>query len=174
MNDAIGRTPWTWNFKAGAPRRLLTRMATTSRATSAGDSSAPIGRLHGERSRARARVIAFGTDAPVSPPDPWPGISVASRRADPSWSGALGRALEPAQALGLVAALRAACHGQLLAAGEGLLGGALSSGRRADLVVVPVDALERPVHSGGALASARSRLTLIDGEVVHRDADFDG
>ena len=30
-------------------------------------------------------VVAFGTDAPVVPIDPWPGIALAVLRHDPSW-----------------------------------------------------------------------------------------
>ena len=30
-------------------------------------------------------VVAFGTDAPVEPIDPWPGIAMAVLRRDPSW-----------------------------------------------------------------------------------------
>lgn len=118
-------------------------------------------------------VIAFGTDAPVSPPDPWPGIAVAAHQDDPDWSPALREVMDPGQSLGLPAALRAACHGPLLAAGEGIRGGILSAGRRADLIVVPAAGLEEPVTPRGALAETRSRLTLIDGQVVHRDPDFD-
>ena len=34
---------------------------------------------------ATGAVIAFGTDAPVEPMDPWPGLALAVRREDPRW-----------------------------------------------------------------------------------------
>jgi hypothetical protein len=38
-------------------------------------------------------------------------------------------------------------------------------GQRADLVVVPIEALTEPVEPGGPLGTARPRLVLIDGAV---------
>ena len=52
-------------------------------------------------------LIPFGTDAPVEPPDPWPGIAVAVARRDP-----LRQDDEPiggAHAISLDRAVRAAC-----------------------------------------------------------------
>ena len=43
--------------------------------------------------------------------------------------------------------------------------GRLVPGQRADLVVLPIEALTEPVEPGGALATARPRLVLVDGEV---------
>ena len=43
--------------------------------------------------------------------------------------------------------------------------GRLVPGQRADLVVVPIAALTEPVEPGGALATARPRLVLVDGAV---------
>jgi hypothetical protein len=40
-------------------------------------------------------------------------------------------------------------------------------GQRADLVVVPIEALTEPVEPGGALATARPRLVLVDGAVAY-------
>ncbi len=36
-------------------------------------------------------VLAFGTDAPVEPIDPWPGLTMAVTRSDPSWPAARHR-----------------------------------------------------------------------------------
>jgi predicted amidohydrolase YtcJ len=44
--------------------------------------------------------------------------------------------------------------------------GRLIPGQRADLVVLPATALSHPIEPGGALATARPRLVMIDGEVA--------
>ncbi|HLO35459.1 MAG TPA: hypothetical protein VK194_05225, partial [Candidatus Deferrimicrobium sp.] len=44
--------------------------------------------------------------------------------------------------------------------------GRLVPGQRADLVVLPASALSHPIEPGGALATARPRLVMVDGEVV--------
>ena len=129
------------------------------------DVSYPYGSL-----AAAGALLAFGTDAPVEPPDPWPGISLAVTRLDPAWAEA--GPLAPGERLDLTRAIRAACLGPALVAGEHR-GGRLVPGCPADLVVLPAEALAEPVAPGGALASARPLLTLLDGEEVHRDPAFD-
>jgi predicted amidohydrolase YtcJ len=108
-------------------------------------------------------VVAFGTDAPVEPIDPWPGLSMAVTRSDPSWPAGT-RPFGPDEALSLERALRAACVAPPLTAGERDRG-RLVPGQRADLVVLPIEALIEPVVPGGALATARPRLVLVDGQV---------
>jgi hypothetical protein len=108
-------------------------------------------------------VLAFGTDAPVEPIDPWPGLAMAVTRRDSSW-GDGAAPFGPHEALTLERSLRAACVGPPVTAGERDRG-RLVPGQRADLVVVPIDALTEPVVPGGALATARPRLVLIDGAV---------
>ena len=44
--------------------------------------------------------------------------------------------------------------------------GRLIPGQRADLLVIPTEALTNPVQPGGALATARPRVVVIDGETV--------
>ena len=68
----------------------------------------------------------------------------------------------PDEALTLEQALRAACVGPAVTAGERDRG-RLVPGQRADLVVLPIEALTEPVEPGGALATARPRLVLVDG-----------
>jgi hypothetical protein len=131
-------------------------------------------RLWGDRAETRAyaleaiertgAVLASGTDAPVEPPDPWPGIACAVTRAAPSWppgTAALGRA----NGLGLWSAIRAACLGPARCAGE-TDRGRLVAGHRADLVIVPAAAVSEPVEVDGALWHARPRVVLVDGEIV--------
>jgi predicted amidohydrolase YtcJ len=130
--------------------------------------------LWGERAESRGypmrslvdsgAVVAFGTDAPVEPIDPWPGLSMAVTRIDGSWPEGIppfGRQ----ERLTLDQALRAACVAPAIAAAE-TDRGRLVPGQRADLVVIPADALTNPIEPGGALATARPRLVMIDGEVA--------
>ena len=39
-------------------------------------------------------------------------------------------------------------------------------GQRADLIVIPAEAVTNPIEPGGALATARPRLVMIDGDVA--------
>jgi predicted amidohydrolase YtcJ len=113
---------------------------------------------------ATGAVMAFGTDAPVEPFDPWPGIALAVTRSDPSWPPGFG-GFGAREALSLERALRAACVDGAVSAGE-LDRGRLTVGQRADVVVLPAAVLEEPVQPGGALATARPDLVMLDGEVV--------
>ena len=109
-------------------------------------------------------VLAFGTDAPVESFDPWPGIALAVRREDPRWPAGTP-AFAPAEALSLDRALRAACVDPASSAREPDRG-RLTVGQRADLAVIPAAALREPVEPGGALATARPSLVVMDGRVV--------
>ena len=131
-------------------------------------------RLWGARAEERAyafaaleragAVIAFGTDAPVEPVNPWTGIACAVTRASPEWPDGMAP-FGQANALSLWQALRAACVGPAITAGERDRG-RLVPGQRADLVVLPAAALAEPVEVGGALWHARPRLVLVDGLVA--------
>ncbi len=109
-------------------------------------------------------LLPFGTDAPVEPIDPWPGVEVAVTRAAASWPAG-APPFGPAEALTLDRALRAACVDASLSAGEGDRG-RLTEGHRADLVVVPAAAFAEPVAVGGPLGTTRPRCVLMDGQVV--------
>jgi hypothetical protein len=109
-------------------------------------------------------VVAIGTDAPIEPIDPWPGIACAVTRSAPSWPAGTAP-LGPAQSLPLWRAIRAACVDPAISAGE-LDRGRLVGGHRADVVVLPAAAISEPVETGGGLWHARPRLVLVDGEVV--------
>jgi predicted amidohydrolase YtcJ len=109
-------------------------------------------------------VLAFGTDAPVEPIDPWPGLSMAVTRIDGSWPRG-SPPFGPGERVTLEQAVRAGTIGPAVAAGE-LDRGRLIPGQRADLVVIPTEAMVNPVEPGGALATARPRLVMIDGEVA--------
>ena len=109
-------------------------------------------------------LLAFGTDAPVEAIDPWPGLGMAVCRRDRSWGDEVP-AFGPHNALSLEEALRAACIGPAIAAGE-TDRGRFVAGQRADLIVIPAAALNEPVEPGGALSTARPRLVLVDGQVA--------
>jgi hypothetical protein len=113
---------------------------------------------------ATGAVMPFGTDAPVEPFDPWPGIALAVRREDPRWpAGTVPYG--PHEALSLDRALRAACVDPAVAAREPDRG-RLTVGQRADVAVVPAAAIREPVEPGGPLSTARPTLVVMDGRVV--------
>jgi predicted amidohydrolase YtcJ len=112
---------------------------------------------------AHGALIPFGTDAPVEPVDPWPGIATAVARRDPFDDEAAPLGID--HAISVERAIRAACLDPALVAGRDDLG-RLLPGYSADLIVVP--ALVADDESDpSALASVRPVATLIDGELVH-------
>lgn len=113
---------------------------------------------------ATGAVVATGTDAPVEPVDPWPGIACAVTRSAPTWPAG-APAFGPHHALSLWRAIRSACVDPATSAGE-TDRGRLTAGHRADVVVLSAAAIAEPVEPGGALWHARPRLVLMDGEVV--------
>jgi predicted amidohydrolase YtcJ len=109
-------------------------------------------------------VVAFGTDAPVEPIDPWPGIAIAVLRRDPSW-GDDALAFGPDESLTLEQSLRAACVAPPATArdvGRGRLG----PGSSADLLVLPAAPRGEGEPGGAGFAAVRPRLVLVDGEVA--------
>ena len=113
---------------------------------------------------ATGAVIPTGTDAPVEPVDPWPGLACAVTRSAPSWPAGTPP-FGSGNALDLWRAIRAACVDPAISAGE-TDRGRLVPGHRADIVVVSAAALAEPVETGGALWNARPRMVLMDGLVV--------
>lgn len=108
-------------------------------------------------------VLAFGTDAPVEPIDPWPGIALAVLRRDPSWPEGV-EAYGPHETITLEESLRAATVGPALTAKDSL-GGRLIPGSLADIVVLPA-APDEALRSAESFAEVRPRLVLMDGGVV--------
>jgi len=108
-------------------------------------------------------VVPFGTDAPVEPIDPWPGIAIAVTRHDPSW-GADVPAFGPHEALTLEEALRANTVAPATTIRDPL-GGRLVPGARADLIVLPA-APREPEAQAATYATVRPRLVLVDGVPV--------
>ena len=109
-------------------------------------------------------VVAFGTDAPVEPIDPWPGIALAVRREDPRWADGTPP-FGPQEAIPLDRALRGQCVDPATSARQHDRG-RLTPGQVADVVVIPAAGIDDPVEPGGALATTRPMMVLMDGEVV--------
>ena len=114
---------------------------------------------------ATGAVIAFGTDAPVEPVDPWPGIALAVRRQDPRWPAGT-QPFAPAESLTLDRAIRAACIDPVRSTRESDRG-RLIVGQRADVVVVPAASFDEPVEPGGPLATTRPSKVFVDGRLVY-------
>lgn len=110
-------------------------------------------------------LIPFGTDAPVESIDPWPGIALAVTRRSLAWPASDARPFGAREALSVGRALRGACLDAAIVAGRSDRG-RLTAGARADMAVIPAIAIDAPTEPGGPLETARSRLTMIDGEVV--------
>ena len=109
-------------------------------------------------------VLAFGTDAPVEPIDPWPGIAMAVLRRDPGW-GTDAEPFGPHEALTLELALRAATVGPSITAREPDRG-RLVPGARADFLILPAAPRDVLEDAAAGFAQVRPRLVLIDGEIV--------
>ncbi len=113
-------------------------------------------------------LLPFGTDAPIEPIDPWPGLAMAAARHDPSWPAG-APPFGPDQALAMDRILRAACIDGPATAGEDDRG-RLVPGQRADLVVVPAAAIAGAAGAGepdvDTLRTVRPRLVLVDGGVA--------
>jgi len=110
-------------------------------------------------------LIPFGTDAPVEPLDPWPGIAVAMARRDPFAPDDVPLGID--HAISVERAVRATCLDPALVAGRTDLG-RLFPGYLADLIVIS-DIVARDGPDAAELASVRPSATLIDGVLVHGD-----
>jgi len=108
-------------------------------------------------------VLAFGTDAPIEPVDPWPGIALGVLRRDPSW-GADAEPFGPDEALTVEEALRAATVGPARLTRDEH-GGRLIPGAPADLIVLPA-APREPGERAATFAAVRPRLVLVGGRAL--------
>jgi predicted amidohydrolase YtcJ len=125
----------------------------------------PFGALH----RAGAR-IAMGSDWPVTDPHPlWAIYTAATRLGPPEDPHSVGEdvfttPLEPEQALDPAVALEAYTFGSAYANHHEHEVGRIEVGHLADIAV-----LDRPILDGGDISSARTVLTLVEGQAVHRE-----
>jgi predicted amidohydrolase YtcJ len=108
-------------------------------------------------------VVAFGTDAPVEPIDPWPGIAMAVLRRWPAWP-VEQPVFGPHETLTLDQALRANSIGAASAAREPARG-RLLPGAPADLIVLPA-APREPAAEAASFAKVHPRLVIVDGVAV--------
>ncbi|MBC8164161.1 MAG: amidohydrolase [Roseiflexaceae bacterium] len=106
-------------------------------------------------------TLAFGSDAPVEPLNPWLGIHAAVTRQRPNGLPAGG--WHPAQRLSVGEALRAFTSGA--AACSGMTGqlGMLALGTLADLAVLSADPFTTPA---AALHSITAEMTVLEGTIV--------
>lgn len=106
--------------------------------------------------------LAFGSDAPIEPPDPWLGMFAAVHRRYPDeavdW--------HPEESLTFAAALSAYTLGAALGHGRADEGH-LQPGAVADLAVLDAD-LATLLAADERLAAVRSQLTLVGGRETHR------
>jgi predicted amidohydrolase YtcJ len=116
----------------------------------------PIGDLR----RARA-ALAFGSDWPVSTPDPFQQLEVAVTRRAPGSSD--GPVLLAAQGIDLQAALAAFTRGSAFVNHDDDAG-SIDPGMRADLAVLDRNPFEGPANE---IATTRVTMTLASGRVVH-------
>jgi predicted amidohydrolase YtcJ len=107
-------------------------------------------------------LIPLGTDAPVEPPDPWPGIAVAVARREPT--DPRDQPTGAHNAITLDRAIRAACLDPALAAGQSDLG-RLLAGYRADMLIVPASPFVTEFDAAD-VAAIRPLATYIDGEPI--------
>jgi hypothetical protein len=109
--------------------------------------------------------LAFGSDAPVEPPNPFEGLHAAvTRRGADGEPGVAG--WYPEQRLTLAEALRAYTLGPAYAAGVENECGILAAGRWADLVVLDEDPFGVPAE---ALRTIAPRATMVGGRWTWRE-----
>ena len=130
-------------------------------------------RYWGERSRfgyawrgvlEAGAVLAFGSDCPVEPIDPLPGLHAAVTRQTPAGEPAGG--WYPAERLSAREALHAFTWGAAYSSGEEHIKGTLGVGKLADLVVLSEDPL---AGDPDAWLRARVEATLVGGRLAHGD-----
>lgn len=121
--------------------------------------------------RAAGARLAFGSDWPVSSPNPLLGVQVAvTRSPTEEHSGVVDRSpLHPEQRLELRDALTAYTRESAFVNHLEAVSGSIQSGREADLVLLDRDPFAGPPEEIG---QARVLLTLCGGKPVHRAGDL--
>ncbi|MDP9224448.1 MAG: amidohydrolase family protein, partial [Actinomycetota bacterium] len=113
--------------------------------------------------RRSGATMAFGSDWPVSSPDPLLEMEVAITRTSPDERS--GRPFLPDQALDLPAALEAFTMGAAYVNHLDATTGSVEVGKRADLCVLDRDVFS--LEPGEPLGETKVLLTLVDGRPVH-------
>lgn len=107
-------------------------------------------------------LLAFGSDSPVEPLDPWASIhaAVTRQRADGSPEGGW----YPEERISVEEAVRAYTLGPALTAGEAHIKGSIEEGKVADLIVLDRDVFQ---NSPSEILGTRVEMTILGGEVVY-------
>jgi len=111
--------------------------------------------------QAAGATLAFGSDAPVEPINPWLGIHAAVTRQRPGGYPAEG--WYPQQRIDITSALRGFTVGAAIAAGASHEQGTLVPGMLADLAVLSADPFK---ISPSDLHAIQSEITIIEGDLV--------
>jgi predicted amidohydrolase YtcJ len=106
-------------------------------------------------------VLAFGSDAPVEPLNPWLSVHAAVTRQRPG--GAPPKGWHPEQRLNVTEALWGFTMGAAIAAGAAHEQGTLMPGKLADLAILSNDPFK---INPSDLHAVQADMTLIEGEVV--------
>jgi predicted amidohydrolase YtcJ len=114
-------------------------------------------------------TIAFGSDWPVTTMDPLQAIEVAVTRMDPDAPADSAGPFLADERLDVATAIEAATLGSARAVGRGEVSGSITSGKRADIIVLSDNILEIEAREIG---DARVLLTVFGGRIVYRHEDF--
>lgn len=106
-------------------------------------------------------TLAFGSDAPVEPLNPWLSIHAAVTRQRPDGTPPGG--WYPEQRLTVEEALRGFCYGSAVAAGAAGEQGTIAPGMLADLTVLSADPFK---IDPAALHAVRAEMTILEGAIV--------
>ena len=118
----------------------------------------PAGALH------RAGIaVAFGSDAPVIDPNPWPAIYSAVTRCDRDGKALSGSGSDASQRVGVETALRMHTIAGAIAEGRGADKGIIAPGKLADMVLVNADPFAAEPED---LAGVETVMTVVGGRVV--------
>jgi len=118
-------------------------------------------------------AVAFGSDWPVSSPNPLAELHVAVHRTPvpESGSGAVADPFLPAERVDLATGIRALTLGSAYVNHLENATGSVSPGKRADLVVLDRNVFAVDLADGG-VAEANVLLTLVDGTIVYAAASL--
>ena len=118
----------------------------------------PVGVLH------RAGVaVAFGSDAPVIDPNPWPAIYSAVTRRDIDGGALSSNGSDASQTVDVETALQMYTIAGAIAEGLGAEKGTIAPGKLADMVLVNTDPLTAEPED---LAGVETVMTVVEGRVV--------
>lgn len=106
-------------------------------------------------------TLAFGSDAPVEPLNPWLSVHAAVTRQRPD--GTPDGGWYPEQRLTVEEALRGFCHGCAVAAGAASEQGMIAPGMLADLAILSADPFK---IDPSALHTICAEMTILEGNVV--------